>query len=105
MDLAKNIIYSRAMFAANPGSLEANSATTNDGSPIKLVGDLNTFLSATTQDPPANVEPGTPTGALPSASAVASQLANTNAKSGAGLQASVPVWVAAFVGALSYLLL
>jgi len=104
MDMAKNIIWSRAMFAANPGSLEANSATTVDGSPIKIVGDLNTFLSSTTQDPPANVDPGTPTGTLPTASAVASQLANTNAKS-AGLKTSAPVWVAAFVGALSYLLI
>jgi len=103
MDMAKNIIWSRAMFAANPGSLEANSATTVDGSPIKIVGDLNTFLSSTTQDP-ANVAPGTPTGTLPSASVVASQLANTNAKS-AGLKTSAPIWVAAFVGALSYLLI
>jgi len=105
MDLAKNIIYSRAMFAANPGSLEANSATTADGSPIKIVGDLNTFLSSTTQDPPANVDPGTPTGSIPAPSAVASQLANSYSKSSAGLQASVPVWVAAFIGALSYLML
>jgi plastocyanin len=102
MDLAQNIIWSRAMFAANPGSLEANSATTADGSPIKIVGDLNTFLSSTTQDPPANVAPGTPTGSLPAPSAVASQLGSSTS---AGLKTSAPVWVAAFVGAVSYLML
>jgi plastocyanin len=103
MDLAQNIIYSRAMFAANPGSLEASSATTNDGSPIKIVADLNTFLASATQDPPANVAPGTPTGTLPAASEVASQLSDT--KTGAGFKTSAPVGVVAFVGALSYLLL
>lgn len=103
MDLAQNIIYSRAMFAANPGSLEANSATTNDGSPIKIVADLNTFLASTTQDPPANVAPGTPTGTLPVPSEVASQLSDT--KTSAGLKTSVPVSVMAIVGALSYLML
>ena len=103
MDLAKNIIWSRAMFAANPGSLEANSAVTNDGSPIKIVGDLNTLLSSTSQDPPANVAPGTPTGSVPAPSAVASQL-GTSTKS-AGFTTSAPVWAAAFVGAVSYLML
>jgi plastocyanin len=102
MDLAQNIIWSRAMFAANPGSLEANSAATTDGSPIKIVGDLNTFLSSTTQDPPANVAPGTPTGELPAPSAVASQLGSTTS---AGFTTSAPVWVAALVSAVSYLML
>jgi hypothetical protein len=102
MDLAKNIIYSRAMFAANPGSLEANSAVTNDGSPMQILPDINTFLSSTTQDPPANVAPGTPTGTVPAASEAASQLSGNT---GAGFKTSVPVSLAAFVGALSYLLL
>lgn len=107
MDLAKNIVWSRAMFAANPGSLEANSAVNSDGSDIKIVGDLNTFLASTSQDPPASVPQGTPTGAVPDTSAAASQLANSNTtpKSGAGFKTSVPVWVAAFVGAVSYLVL
>jgi hypothetical protein len=109
MDLAKNIIWTRAMFAANPGTLEANSAATPDGSPLKVVGDLNALLTATTQDPGANsVPPGTPTGPIPSPSAVASQLANANANytpTGAGFRTSAPVWVAAFVGAVSYLVL
>lgn len=104
MDLAKNIVWSRAMFAANPGSLEANSAETKDGSPIKIVGDLNSFLASTSQDP-ASVPQGTPTGAVPDTSAAASQLANPPPKSGAGFKTSVPVWVAAFVGAVSYLVL
>jgi len=103
MDMAQNIIWSRAMFAANPGSLDANSATTSDGSPIKIVGDLNTFLASTSQDPPANVAPGTPTGSLPAPSAVASQL--DSSKSSAGFTTSAPVWAAAFVGAVSYLML
>jgi hypothetical protein len=105
MDMAKNIIWSRAMFAANKGSLEANSAQTSDGSPISVVGDLNTFLASTSQDPPSSVPQGTPTGAVPDTSAAASQLANTTTKTGAGLKTSVPVWVAAFVGAVSYLVL
>jgi len=105
MDLAKNVIYSRAMFAANPGSLEASSATTNDGSPIKVLGDLNTLLASTSQDPPSNVPQGTPTGPVPDSSAAATQLANTPPASSAGLKTSVPVWVAAFVGAVSYLVL
>lgn len=106
MDLAKNIMWNRAMFAANPGSLEANSAVTSDNSPIKLVGDLNTLLASTSQDPPASVVPqGTPTGAVPDTSAAASQLANSTPASGAGFKTSVPVWVAAFVGAVSYLVL
>jgi len=107
MDLAKNIMWNRAMFAANPGSLEANSAVTSDNSPIKLVGDLNTLLASTSQDPPSSVPQGTPTGAVPDTSAAASQLANANTTpaSGAGFKTSVPVWVAAFVGAVSYLVL
>ena len=104
MDMAQNIIWSRAMFAANPGSLDANSATTSDGSPIKIVGDLNTFLASTSQDPPANVAPGTPTGSIPVPSAVASQLDSSVSKS-AGFTTSAPVWAAAFVGAVSYLML
>jgi plastocyanin len=102
MDLAKNIIYSRAMFAANPGSLEANSAVTNDGSPMQILPDINTFLSSTTQDPPANVAPGTPTGTVPAASEAASQLSGNT---GAGFKTSVPFWVAALVGVVSSLLL
>jgi plastocyanin len=106
MDLAQNIIYSRAMYAANPGSMEANSAATTDGSPIKILGDLNSFLASTSQDPPANVAPGTPTGSVPAASEAASQLASdTTPKAGAGFKTSAPVWVAALVGAVSYLVL
>lgn len=105
MDLAQNIVWSRAMFAANPGSLEANSAQTPDGSPIKIVGDLNTFLASTSQDPPSNVPQGTPTGTVPVASEVASQLANADASTGAGFKTSASVWVAAFIGAVSYLVL
>jgi len=104
MDLAQNIIYNRAMFAANPGSQESSSAQTNDGSPIKILADLNTFLSSTTQDAPSNVAPGTPTGTVPAASEAASQLSGTP-NTGAGFKTSVPVGVAALVGALSYLLL
>jgi plastocyanin len=104
MDLAQNIVYSRAMFAANPGSQESSSAQTNDGSPIKILADLNTFLSSTTQDAPSNVAPGTPTGTVPAASEAASQLSGTP-NTGAGFKTSVPVGVAALVGALSYLLL
>jgi len=104
MDLAKNIIWSRAMFAANPGSITANSAVTSDGSPIKVVSDLNTFLASTSQDPPASIA-GTPTGPVPDTSAAASQLANTPTPKSAGFKTAVPVWVVGFVGAVSYLVL
>jgi plastocyanin len=110
MDLAKNIVYSRAMFAANPGSLEANSAETADGSPLDIVPDLNTLLASTSQDPASNSVPaGTPTAPVPDSSSVASELAaqatQQAAKTGSGLRTSAPVWVAAFVGAISYLVL
>jgi hypothetical protein len=106
MDLAQNIIWSRAMFAANPGALEANSAATPDGSPLKIVGDLNTLLSATNQDPnQASVPAGTPTGSVPVPSAAASELAQSQGKTGAGFKTSAPVWVVAFVGVVSYLVL
>jgi len=103
MNMAQNIIWSRAMFAANPGAMEANSATTSDGSPIKIVGDLNSFLASTSQDPPASVPQGTPTGSVPVASDVAPSLSAT--KASAGFKTSASVWVAAFVGAVSYLVL
>jgi hypothetical protein len=105
MEMAKNIMWNRAMFAANPGSLEASSAETKDGSPLKLVGDLSTLLSATNQDPNQSGAPsGTPTGSVPVPSAVASELAQAQS-TGAGFKTSVPAWVAAFVGAVSYLVL
>ena len=103
MDLAQNIIWNRAMFAANPGTIEAGSAKTPDGSPLTFVGDLNTLLSATSQVPSSNVPKGTPTGSVPAASAVASQIAHTT--TGAGFKTSVSVWMAAFIGAVSYLVL
>jgi plastocyanin len=104
MDMAKNIIWSRAMFAANPGSLEANSAVTSDGSPIKVVNDLNTFLASTSQDPPASIA-GTPTGPVPDTSAAASQLASSPTPKSAGFKTAVPIWVAGFVATVSYLVL
>lgn len=105
MDMAKNIVYSRAMFAENPGSLDKNSAETADGSPVKIVGDLNSFLANTSQDPAGNVTQGTPTGSVPAESAAASQLANSTSTTSAGMKTAAPVWVAALVGALSYLVL
>jgi len=105
MDMAKNIMWSRYMFAANPGSLEANSAQTPDNSPITFVPDLNTLLSSTSQDPAPNVPKGTPTGSIPAESAIASQIAKTPTSAGLKTLSSVPVWVAALVGAVSYLVL
>lgn len=101
-DLAANVMWSRANFAANPGMLELDQgAATPDGSPIKIIGDLNTLLSATNQDPNAAVNPpaGTPTGALPNPENVSEALYGSASHNVVGF------WVAALVGLASWMLL
>lgn len=106
-DVAANVIWTRAMFGANPGTLETNKgAATPDGSPVTLVEDLSILLSATNQDPNAANQPaGTPTGALPNPSEAAEELA-ANAESDSGASKNiVGFWVAAVVGVASWILL
>jgi len=102
-NLATNVVWTRAMLAANPGTIEnGRGAATPDGSPLSLVGDLNTFLSATTNDPNAVAAPnGSATGELPNPSQVAAELEATSGAS----HTTVGVWVAALVGAASFFLL
>jgi plastocyanin len=48
VNVAQNTIWTRANLAANPGMQEfQHGAATPDGSPIKIVGDLNTLLAST----------------------------------------------------------
>ena len=45
MDIAQNILWTRANLAANPGMQEMGSAQTPDNSPLKFVGDISTLLA------------------------------------------------------------
>jgi hypothetical protein len=50
--VAANVLFTQANFAANPGMLESNQGAYNpDGSPIQIVSGLNALLSETSATP------------------------------------------------------
>lgn len=103
-DVAANVLFTQANFAANPGMLETgNGAATPDGSPVRIVADLNVLLSNTSGAVPTTLAQG----ATPStAPAVATgSLTPVNAQYSAASRSSAGVWVAAVIGVAGWLLI
>jgi plastocyanin len=103
-DVAANVLFTQANFAANPGMLETgNGAATPDGSPVRIVADMNVLLSNTDGAIPTTLAQG----ATPStAPAVATgSLPPVNAQYNAASRSGAGVWVAAVIGVAGWLLI
>jgi plastocyanin len=103
-DVAANVLFTQANFAANPGMLETGlGATTPDGSPVKILSDLNVLLSNTSGAAPTTVAQG----ATPSTAAATTtgSLTPVNAQYNAASRSSVGVWVTAVIGVAGWLLI
>lgn len=102
--VAANVLFTRANFAANPGMVELDlGAVTPDGSPVAIVSELNTLLSNASPDPAQNtLAPGggssvAPPGAVTTATSAtptdlpanASSAGSTRAMNGALLTGAV----------------
>ena len=106
-DVAANVLFTQATFAANAGMMETGLGATNpDGSPVMIASDLNVLLSNT--DAVAPTTPGAAFTASPSATGAAAtgSLTPVNAYGANGASKStVGVWVAAVVGIAGWLLI
>ena len=110
-DVAANVLFTQASFAANPGMMESNGAQTPDSSPIAIPADFNVLLSniALTAPTSTSAEAGATASSSRPAASVTGSLVPVNAvdspnsafsgKQGAGL------WIAAVVGVAGWLLI
>lgn len=102
-EVINNVIFTRAVYGANPGMLEFDhGAASPDGSPIMIPQGLNVLLSNTAQNAPATTITGATGIAAPSGTeALVAPLSNGafSVKGGASM------WAAAFVGVLGWLLI
>jgi plastocyanin len=105
-DVAANVLFTQATFAANEGMLETGrGATTPDGSPV-MVPDLNVLLSNTNGAAPTT--PGAEFSAsvsAPLAAATSDSVTPLNAYGNGASKSSAGVWVAAVVGIAGWLLI
>ncbi|KAG8767390.1 hypothetical protein FRC15_005714 [Serendipita sp. 397] len=104
-DVAANVLYTQGTMAVNPGMLESEGASNPDGSPVKLLPDLNVLLSSTAASPSSPVgggsatvtsDPSTLTPLTPA------NAADNGALSGKGING---VWITAVVGIAGWLLI
>lgn len=103
-DVAANVLFTQANFAANPGMLETgNGAATPDGSPVKIVADLNVLLSNTSGATPTTLAQGATPSTTPAAAI--SSLTPVNAQYNAASRSSASVWVAAVISIAGWLLI
>jgi len=102
--VAANVLFTQANFAANPGMLESGQGAYNpDGSPVQIVSGLNTLLSNGTVasvSTDASTSTQSAAGAYPTTSSTP-----VNAYSGALSTRSVGTWVAVVAGVAGWLLI
>lgn len=102
-DVAANVLFTQATFAANPGMMETGLGATNpDGSPVMILPDLNVLLSNSNGAAPTT--PGAGASSAPVASPTAS-LTPVNAVGNGASRTGAGIWVAAVVGIAGWLLI
>jgi plastocyanin len=106
-EVAANILFTQANFAANPGMLETGLGATNpDGSPVLIMSDLNVLLSNSNGVAPTSVNAGAASTTAAADTATRSLTpVNASGYGNGASKSSVGMWVAAVVGVAGWLLI